>query len=177
MAVAASHRGAKPLWLSEEVYEDFLTVVNTIPESHLVPPKEGEQFATQDKAYQRLGDWAFYQGYALVKSRGASRDNIRMHCIHWGTGDSKNHRRITDETRKRKTNPNGGIDCPWEVRGGRDGPQWVIRKVLHEHNHPPAENPFSLRPNKMRKPNSDDVIMIDQGALGQVTMRLHCKCD
>ena len=110
---------ARSSWLAEEVYEDYDTVLVSFPETSFYSSAVGELFSTQKEAVCRLSDWVFTQGYAAVKGRRSSRNNLHMRCVYWGSAEGKNHRKLTDDARKRKNTHVQGKKCPWEIRGGR----------------------------------------------------------
>jgi len=49
---------------------------------HLVEPQNGETFASPQEALERLQNWAFTQGFAVVIE--SSRPSyVRFQCIHY----------------------------------------------------------------------------------------------
>ena len=58
-------------WIDPNHVDDFLEAVEALPPAHLRHPTIQERFATQDAVETRLKDYAFSQGFPLVKQGGA----------------------------------------------------------------------------------------------------------
>ena len=86
-------------WVNPIYLNDFLEAVEAVPSAHLHPPTIQERFATQDAVEIRLKDYAFSQGFPLVKQGGAGTTGFfNMKCRRHGT-NTKNWRKLADEDR------------------------------------------------------------------------------
>ena len=56
-----------PRSMTEEVATDIQRAINALPPAHQVEPQDGELVDNPRDGYIRLQDWAFTQGFALVK--------------------------------------------------------------------------------------------------------------
>jgi len=64
---------------------------NALPPAHLITPVFGESFVTLEDALQRLQDWAFTQGFAVV-TESLRKGRAIFGCIH--------HKNTTRNSRK-----------------------------------------------------------------------------
>ena len=53
--------------MTEEVATDIRRAIDALLPTHQVEPQDGELVDNPHNAYIRLQDWAFIQGFALVK--------------------------------------------------------------------------------------------------------------
>ncbi|MCJ1346320.1 hypothetical protein MMC31_004535 [Peltigera leucophlebia] len=67
--------------ITEEVAADIRRAINALPPAHQVEPQDGELVDNPRNGYIQLQDWAFVQGFALVKESSRS-DRWILHCIH-----------------------------------------------------------------------------------------------
>jgi hypothetical protein len=55
--------------------------VAALPAAHRTPPKEKEIVESPEAALVRLQDWAFTQGFALVRE-STRKDRVMFECTH-----------------------------------------------------------------------------------------------
>lgn len=60
---------------------DIRRAINALPLAHRSEPLNGELVHNLQDRYARLQDWAFVQGFALVKESSRPERWV-LHCIH-----------------------------------------------------------------------------------------------
>lgn len=60
---------------------DIRRAINALPLAHRSEPLNGELVDNPQDGYARLQDWAFVQGFALVKESSRPERWV-LHCIH-----------------------------------------------------------------------------------------------
>ena len=80
--------------ITEELATDIQRAINALPPAHQVEPQDGELVDNPRDGYIRLQDWAFIQGFALVKESSRPERWV-LQCIH--------HHDKTRDSRARST--------------------------------------------------------------------------
>ena len=81
---------AKNLWtphptLSDELRSTVSKFVQKLPDLHCQQPMDGEQYLWPNHILDRLQDYAFTQGFAVVILSGSQKKGrMRFGCIHHG---------------------------------------------------------------------------------------------
>ncbi len=78
---------------------DIRRAINSLPLAHQSEPQNGELVDNPQDGYARLQDWAFVQGFALVKESGRPERWV-LHCIHHHD-QTKDCRKTEGQERKR----------------------------------------------------------------------------
>ena len=152
-------------WVDPIHLNDFLEAVEALPPAHLRPPTVQERFATQDAVEIRLKDYAFSQGFPLVKQGGAGTTGVfTMKCRRHGA-ETKNWRKLADEDRAK--NKDGTVrsssvrktDCPYSIRVSqwKGESQWRVKSTNLTHNHPLNPDPFLDPVLRSRRPGAEKV--------------------
>jgi hypothetical protein len=82
--------------------------IKSLPPAHLIMPVTEESFATPDDALQRLQDWAFTQGFAVV-TESRNKNRAIFHCIH--------HKKKTRNSRKTATEDQERVETVIKAKG------------------------------------------------------------
>lgn len=169
-----------PTWLPHPRLEAELAprikkVTDRMPPQHLQAPTRNETFEVPDQAWDRLQDWAFSQGFAIIIGQcGDRRKNYR--CVHHSKG-TKNWRKLpehageanpeNDKVRKQEKTKIKSKDCKWHYyiawkslkRGSDEDKTWVLGVGLQEHTHDLVPNPLfnQIHPNR----NEDYAIALE----------------
>ena len=77
--------------VTEALADEIRRGVNALPPVHGIEPQENELVESPDVRYVRLQDWAFTQGFALVK-KSSRPERWILKCIH--------HKKETKDWRK-----------------------------------------------------------------------------
>jgi hypothetical protein len=130
-------------------------IIDRIPPAHLANPEAHEVYNSPEEALQRLQNYAFSQGFAVViASRPKTPPRCRFACIHHGK-ETRNTRQLDDHVeeggnRTRELTKIKGKDCNWEVYvsyksivRGQDQKAWILGVTRNEHTHPLVPNPMS----------------------------------
>ncbi|KAF8466130.1 hypothetical protein BDZ91DRAFT_782999 [Kalaharituber pfeilii] len=90
LSTATGTLSAKQTWtphpsLPKELVSVVIKVVEEMPEIHCEEPMDGEQYAWPNMALDRLQDYAFTKGFAVVTLSGSEKKGrIRYGCVHHG---------------------------------------------------------------------------------------------
>lgn len=85
--------------LSEALAAELQRAIHALPITHRKEPQHGETVNDPHEGFVRLQDWAFTQGFALVK-RSSRPDRLVIHCIHRHK-ETRNTRKTPTEERTR----------------------------------------------------------------------------
>jgi hypothetical protein len=121
--------------------------IAAIPAAHRIAPIDGKYTESRDAAFERLQDWAFTQGFAIVRDSCKTEKGqiVRAYfdCVHHKKF-TKNCGKLQEEDRKRvetKTQASGCKFCLCvSYQKKRDA--WIIRGTNLEYNHAPNPDPF-----------------------------------
>jgi hypothetical protein len=108
-----------PAGLPDFVVAPIQQAIEKIPSPHFLPPQAGE-LLDPDKAYERLQNYAFTQGFCIViSSRDRAKTYIRFVCIHHGF-TTPNWRRLDEQrteegNREKEYTSIRARGCPWQV--------------------------------------------------------------
>jgi hypothetical protein len=147
---------APPSWLAEELTQDFLSVLKSIPPAPLLPPYIGEAFLSR-AAQQRFRDKAFSDGFAVVNGRHSSRIAFELVCSHHGH-KTQNTRKTDPGERERPRTHLSQMGCPWKVRGTCRDDKWSTTTLIDNHNHPAASDPFTDVNNRGYHPSKNETL-------------------
>ncbi len=84
--------------ITEELATDIQRAINALLPAHQVEPQDGELVDNPRDGYIRLQDWAFTQGFALVKESSRSERWV-LQCIHHHD-KTRDSRKIEEKDRK-----------------------------------------------------------------------------
>jgi hypothetical protein len=152
MAYSISKYPLEPAWVHDFLRSPFLEALENIPAANRAPVIPGELYQTREEAVTRLKDEAFSRGFVLVCTGGGPlRSKIR--CCQQGS-TTQNKRKLTEETRKRKTTVQAS-GCPFAiyVSHSQKNQKWQVGFTNPNHNHGPLQDPFSHTETKERHPN------------------------
>jgi hypothetical protein len=124
-----------------------------LPQAHLITPANNESFATPKDALQRLQDWAFTQGFAVV-TESTRKGRTIFQCIHHRK-KTKNCRKTPTEDRQRISTAIKAKGCIWTVyvsQRAQTGDEWILGWTHNEHSHNANPDPFTLDAHKSKKP-------------------------
>jgi hypothetical protein len=123
---------------SETVTAELQALINaavaTIPPAHCITPIDGEQTKSRDVAFERLQNWAFTKGFALVRDscRTEKGHIVRAYfdCVHHKKG-TRNTCKLQEESRKRVETKTQANDCKFRlyVSYRKQQNAWVIRSI------------------------------------------------
>ena len=126
---------------------------DALPPAHLVTPAHGESFKTPEEALQRLQDWAFTQGFAVV-TESKRKGRCIFHCIHHKK-KTRNSWKTATEDRERLSTATMAKGCTWSVyvsQRAATQDAWILGWTHKEHSHNPNPDPFTFAAHKAKKP-------------------------
>ncbi|KAL8948976.1 MAG: hypothetical protein Q9222_004882 [Ikaeria aurantiellina] len=140
--------------LSEDLTSLIRRIVESIPPTHLEPPATGERFDDADAVANRLQNYAFSQGFAMVTgSCGKGRKTYL--CKHHGT-KTKNIRKLDDTpskdgstNRKHQVMNVHAKGCNWRCASKATEVDGVTTWRLKVPKGPPIEHSHELEPNPL----------------------------
>jgi hypothetical protein len=124
-----------------------------LPFAHLITPAHGESFKTPEDALQRLQDWAFTQGFAVV-TESKRKGRVIFQCIHHRT-KTRNSRKTATEDRERVSTAIKAKGCTWTVyvsQRAATKEAWVLGWTHTEHTYNFNPDPFTFASHKAKKP-------------------------
>ena len=93
-----------------------LRALDLIPNPHLIAPTINETFVDSTVAKNRVQDFAFSQGFAVVTlTHDRTRQILVLACTQHGS-QTKNWRKTPLEHRKRINTKVSANDCPFRLR-------------------------------------------------------------
>jgi hypothetical protein len=120
--------------------------------AHLLPPTAGESFGSPENALQRLQDWAFTQGFAMV-TESCRKNRAIFECVHHKK-KTKNCRKTMTEDRQQISTATRTKNCKWGVyvsqRKDR-GKEWILGWSNAVHSHHLNPDPFSYEQHKGKR--------------------------
>ena len=124
-----------------------------LPQSHLSEPAEDEIVNSIDAGYLRIQNWAFTQGFAVVKeSRKPTRQVLQ--CVHHHH-DTRNTRKKEEDERARAGTKTKASGCKFTIyisQRKKEGGKWMIGWTHREHNHPMNPDPFTYVAHRDKRP-------------------------
>jgi hypothetical protein len=133
--------------VTAELQAQLDAAVAAIPHLHATNPGHDEVFQSKEAAFMRLQDWAFINGFAIVKESSKSRQGqvVRQYleCVHYKK-TTKNSRKLGEVDRKRHQTKTQASGCLFSlvVQYYDEQGCWTVRlKNLH-HNCAPSPDPF-----------------------------------
>src|SRR4051794_7350032 len=158
--------------LSQEVADEILKTIETIPEAYRQPPAVDEIVDGLDEGFERLQAYAFTKGFALT-TESKTTDRLRVECIHHHK-NTRNRRLLAEDTARKgkkkskeevEANKKAGIrskehtktqalDCPYAlyISYRKRQQSWQIGITCDIHNHLPMPNPFAYHCHRHRNP-------------------------
>jgi hypothetical protein len=85
----------------------------TLPPAHRQPPRKGEIVQSKEAALQRLQDWAFTHGFALV-TESSNAERVVYQCSHHKK-KTRNSRKTSEEDRIRVQTTTQSRGCPFTL--------------------------------------------------------------
>lgn len=85
--------------VTEALADEIRHSINALPIAHRAEPQDNEIVESREVGYVRLQDWAFTQGFALVKE-SSRPERCVLHCIHH-KAETKDWHKTPKEDRKR----------------------------------------------------------------------------
>lgn len=85
--------------VTEALADEIRHAINAPPIAHKAEPQDNEVVESREVRYIRFQDWAFIQGFALVKE-SSRPERFVLHCIHH-KAETKDWRKTPKEDRKR----------------------------------------------------------------------------
>lgn len=137
--------------------------IEVILPPHRRPPTPNELVDSPEAGLERLQDWAFTQGFAVVvESRNKTR--IRVECVNHHK-ETKSWRKTKEEDRVRPKITSLAKDCPYAVYISYRKKQeaWMIGLTCSEHNHPREPDPFQFQQHRHRHPDRSKALMLGGG--------------
>lgn len=159
--------------LDESLLPVTQKLIDSIPPTHLLPPRHGEIYDVPDDCLERLQDYAFSQGFAVTTGSCGQAGNPRKYfqCIHHGK-ETKNWRHLDEHVdtkeqptdRQREHTHIKGLGCKWSVslsykRKNRSQPNdlaWILcvkEENIQQHSHPLQANSLSYEAHCLRNPD------------------------
>lgn len=143
-----------------------------VPAEHAQRPEVGDTLpGPQTTTKARLQDYAFLNGFQfVVGSRdnrpGRRRATTTYKCHHHGS-QTRNIRKLTEETRKRKTTVRK-LGCPCKVTTQEDRETGVatVTAATWEHSHGPHPDPLTLVAHRGRRPGFEEVLRLARSHVG-----------
>ncbi|KAF8442789.1 hypothetical protein BDZ91DRAFT_787249 [Kalaharituber pfeilii] len=189
--MSLSTLNAKNTWaphpsLPKDLVPFVAKIVQQLPALHCEEPMDGEAYLRPNIAMDRLQDFAFTKGFAVVTLSGSQKKGrMRFGCIHHGKPRDTRKLDIDDSKvlRKRRTNTNAQ-QCPWAVtivlRANVDSGTdiWTLRISNKGHNHPLAPNPLIYTQHKRRNADYQQAtgdVVHDRRAGLSYNMSLHIR--
>lgn len=135
--------------------------IDRIPQAHLEPPVDGEQYNEPLDCYNRLLDYAFSQGFWIV-TESSTETRRRWICVHHGQ-KTRDYRGLGEE-RLRWSKSIGARACPWRVyllyrhNSSRSNKAWFITVKSLEHSHKLAPLPTVYQGHEDRLPETQQAI-------------------
>jgi MULE transposase-like protein len=132
--------------------------VADVPPAHRLHPSRDEVFESKEAAFARLQDWAFVQGFAIVKesakSSGGQVKRLYLDCVHHKKG-TRNTRKLDEVERQRHQTKTQANSCLFSVVVYHEEKLgWMIRPKNLHHNHAPSPDPFQYHQHQDRKPSA-----------------------
>jgi hypothetical protein len=138
--------------ITSQLQNQITRAVEALPQKHREKPTNSEVIASLEEGYLRIQDWAFTQGFAIVKeSKKPSRQVF--HCVHH-KDTTRNTRKTDKEDRTRKnTHVTGkGYKFAMFISFHKQQGIWVIGYTNEEHNHDMATDPFQYIQHRAKRP-------------------------
>jgi hypothetical protein len=164
--------------VTAEVVAQLSTAVAALPPAHCLNPEEYKPSESKEAAFERLQNWAFTKGFALVKESSKTKDGqvvrVYLDCVHH-KNKTRNTRKVAEEDRQRtnmQTQTNGykfSIVIYYQEELGC----WIIRSKNLEHNHAPNPDPFSYHQHRDKIPNWAAALAIATVHRGVVSYKDH----
>jgi hypothetical protein len=86
----------------------ILDMIKSFPHHHYCDLQAGEEFATPKECLERVQNYAFLKGFAVV-TETATKDRVVFQCIHHDT-ETKNKRQLADKIKDLDTTPTSGLE-------------------------------------------------------------------
>jgi hypothetical protein len=125
---------------------------------HLITPKVGITFESEEEAYEMYNSYAGKVGFSIRKSKSKHRRDGSL-CTKFIVCSNQGHRK-NEESQKDITRM--GCDARVQFSISKEG-IWTVQKVVEQHNH------YLASPNKTHKLRSQrQVIEADRKLIGQI---------
>lgn len=137
-----------------------LRALNLIPDTHFSPPSIEETFLDSAIAKNRVQDYAFSQGFAVITlTHDKTRQILVLACTQHGS-HTKNWRKTPTEERKQINMKVSANDCPFRLRiiKKTDDHVWRISRLDIQHNHGMNPDPFQFNEHRNRDPDRETAI-------------------
>ena len=147
------------------------TAIAQIPPKNRWQPTEGEEVEDFEAGFRRIQDWAFVEGFAVVKESKKNTHFI-VQCVHHKR-ETQNTRKIADGDRKRmtKTQATGCMFFVYISFRKTQGEIYCIGYTRDEHNHFMNPDPFTFAAHKEKKPKQSAAISAALPMRGEILYR------
>ena len=124
--------------------------VAAIPETHQLPPVDGEVVEDPDIGRLRLQDWAFVDHFALMTTKNTTGDKSQgrrgqmiLQCIHHDK-ETQNYCKINEENQKQVGTTVKAKNCKLQldIHFIKKTERWSVVWVYNLHSHPQNPDPF-----------------------------------
>lgn len=151
--------------LPAELVATISKFIQQLPEVHCEEPIDGEQYPWPNIILDRLQDFAFTKGFAVVTLSGSqNKGRMRFGCVHHGKPRDTRKIDNSDTSLKRKRQTTTlAKDCNWAVncilKEDESGVgQWILSVSERLHSHPLAPNPLVYIQHKRRNEDYQQAI-------------------
>jgi hypothetical protein len=132
--------------VTAELQAQLNAAIANIPPAHRLHPSRDEVFESKEAAFIRLQDWAFINGFAIVKESSKTKagqvNRVYLDCVHHKKA-TKNSRKLDEVARKRHQTKTQASHCLFSLVIYHDESiGWGVRPKCLEHNHAPSPDPF-----------------------------------
>lgn len=148
------------LGLDPDLVPIIRKAIDAMPAAHLIEPKTGETFDSHEAAWDRVQNWAFTQGFAMVT--GPCHTGSKYYeCIHRGK-ETANKRKLDQHASKDgSTNRTQELthikakDCKWRLVLQWKELSWRLKVPPSriEHSHLLVPDPLTYTVHKQRQPD------------------------
>lgn len=73
------------------------------------------------------------QSGTVMSIKSSTWNLVVLRCVHGGEAKRTEKENIPDNQRRKSSSMKSG--CPYEVRGGLQGEEWVLKPATGDHNH------------------------------------------
>jgi hypothetical protein len=163
----------QPIALTETLRNDIARAIDALPPEHRERLVQGEEFQTNTDAFDRVQNWAFTQGFAVVResfTNNAKEKRLYIQCIHHKS-QTKGWRKTPEEQRVRPNTVAHAKGCEWQVTVAyrKSISAWVLNiGVRTAHSHCMNPDPFCYVEHKARRVGHTEAVELARVLRGEV---------